>query len=186
MSKFKVVKEAPKELNKGEYLIDKPSFLEQINLHKTKVPRNGLTGSHYIRMVIDSIGQAYDPENMTAYSVKAHLYEGRKIESAEDMDKIVVEMLESDYPAVFAKYLDKKIKSRPSKTDLVIYVNSDIKGQYEIFYQNGLSEVEKEAKPKSDRVVGKPAVTKEEAEKLNKSLNVTEASVNLEKGSVIK
>lgn len=166
MSKFKVVKEAPTELKKGEFLIDTPSFLEQINLHKTKVPRNGLTGSHYIRMVVDSIAQAYDPENMTAYSVKAHNYEGRKFSTPEEMNAIVLEMLHNDYPAVFVKYLDTKIRTRPTGTNLVYYVDSKIPGQYETFYKNGLSEVEKEVveKPKSDKVVGKPAVTKEQAE----------------------
>lgn len=168
MSKFKVVKEAPETLNKGEYLIDTPSFLEQINLHRSKVPRNGLTGSHYIRMVVDSIAQAYDPENMTAYSVKAHLYEGRKFSSPEEMNNIVLEMLRNDCPGVFAKYLDKKIKTRPSGISLIIYVDSNIKGQYEVFYQNGLSEdrAETPKKEKSDKVVGKPAITKEQAEAL--------------------
>jgi len=166
MSKFVVVKEAPAELKKGEYLVDTPSFLPQIAFHKTKVPRNGLTGSHYIRNIVDSIAQAYDPENMTEFSVKAHLYEGRAFSSPEEMNSIVLEMLRNDYPAVFAKYLDNKIRNRPSKTELVIYVDSNIKGQYEIFYKNGLSEVEKETtqKTKSDKVVGRPAITKEQAE----------------------
>lgn len=171
MSKFVVVKEAPKELKKGEYLIDKPSFLEQIALHAAKKPRNGLTGSHYIRMVTDSIAQAYDPENMTAYSIRAHLYEGRPFSSDEDMNVIMVEALRNDCPSVFAKYLEVKVRNRPSKTERVIYVDSDISGQYEIFYRNGLSEEKEEApqKPKSDKVVGKPAVTKEEAQKLKEN-----------------
>ena len=140
MSKFKVVETAPAELNKGEYVINKPSFMEQIALHGTKKPRNGLTGSHYIRMVIDSIAQAYDPENMTAYSVKAHNYDGRPFTTDEDMNSIVVEMLINDYPAVFGKYLDNKIKSRPSGTSMVYYVDSGIPNQLELFYKNGLSE----------------------------------------------
>lgn len=168
MSKFQVVKEAPKELKKGEYLIDTPSFIEQIEQNKNSIPRNGLTGLHYIRAIVSSIAQAYDPENMTGYSVKASHYEGRTIESSENMNKIVIEMLQNDYPAVFVKYLDKKIRTRPSGTSLVYYVDSKIPGQYEAFYANGLSEVEKEVvqKPKSDKVVGKPAVTKEQAEAL--------------------
>lgn len=164
MSKFVVVKEAPAELKKGEYLIDTPSFLEQINQHRAKAPRNGLTGSHYLRVLTEAIAATYDPQNMSAYSIKAHLYEGRKFETSEDINAIMLEALRNDYPAVFAKYLDVKIKARPSKTDLVIYVNSDIQGQYEIFYQNGLSELEAPAKAKSDKVVGKPAITKEQAE----------------------
>jgi hypothetical protein len=166
MSKFVVVKEAPKDLKKGEYLIDKPSFIEQIALHSAKKPRNGLTGSHYLRMITDSIAQAYDPENMSAYSIKAHLYEGRKFSSDSEMNDIIVEALKNNYPAIFSKYLEKKIRNRPAKTELVIYVDSQISGQYELFYQNGLSEAKaetpKEDKPK--RTVGKPAITNEEAE----------------------
>jgi len=140
MSKFKVVQEVPTELSKGEFAIDKPSFLPQIAMHKTKKPRNGHTGSNYIRMIIDSIGQEYDPENMTAYSVKAHNYDGRKFSSDEEMNEIVLEMLKADYPAVFAKYLDKKIKTRPTNTSLIYYVDSGINSFREIFYKNGLSE----------------------------------------------
>lgn len=171
MSKFIVVKEAPTELKKGEYVIDKPSFLPEIALHKAKKPRNGLTGNHYIRNVVDSIAQAYDPENMTSFSIKAHNYEGRKFSTDEDFNTIICEALHTDYPAVFAKYLDVKIRTRPSGTNLIYYVDSGIKNQYEIFYKNGLSEVEKEKveKPKSDKVVGKPAITKEQAEALKKT-----------------
>lgn len=176
MSKFVVVKEAPKELKKGEFVIDKPSFLQEIALHQAKKPRNGLTGNHYIRMVVDSIAQAYDPENMSSYSVKAHNYEGRKFSTDQEFNDIIIEALTNDYPAVFAKYLDVKIRTRPSGTSLIYYVDSGIKGQYEIFYKNGLSEVEKEKteKPKSDKVVGKPAITKEQAEALKKTDTLTE------------
>lgn len=171
MAKFLVVKEKPDTLKDGDYLIDKPSFLEQIALHSSKKPRNGLTGSYYIRMIVDSIAQAYDPENMTAYSVKSHKYEGRPFSSDSDVDAIIVEALKQDYPAVFPKYLEKKIRSRPAKTQRVIYVDSKITGQYELFYQNGLSEEEKEVvqKPKSDKVVGKPAITNKEAEEAKKN-----------------
>ena len=166
MAKFIVVKEAPKELKKGEYLIDSPSFVDQIALHSTKKPRNGLTGSHYLRMIMDSISQAYDPENTTAYSIKAHLYEGRKFETDQDMNDIMVQAIQNDCPSIFPKYLEAKIRNRPVGTELVIYVDSKIPHQYEIFYRNGFAEiVEKESqKPKSDKVVGKPAITKEEAE----------------------
>lgn len=166
MSKFVVVKEAPEELKKGEYLIDAPSFLPEIALHKAKKPRNGLTGSHYIRMVMDSISQVYDPENMTAYSIKAHNYDGIKFNSDEEFNDIMVRALRADCPSIFPKYLEVKVRARPAGTEKVIYVNSDIKGQYEIFYKNGLSEEKQEApeKVKSGKVVGKPAITKEEAE----------------------
>lgn len=150
MSKFQVVKSAPKDLKKGEHVIDTPSFLDQVKFHASKRPKNGLMGSYYLRMIVDSIGQAYDPENMTAYSVKAHNYEGRKFTSDEEAHAIVFEAIKNDYPAVFAKYLDKKIKARPSGTSTVYYVDSGLKGFREIFYQNGLSEVEVPVKSKKE------------------------------------
>lgn len=142
MSKFVVVNEAPKEVKKDEYVIDKPSFLEQIALHRAKKPRNGLTGSHYIRMVVDSIAQAFDPNNMTAYSVKAHLYEGLKFSTDEEFNEIIVRALQNDCPGVFPKYLEAKIRNRPAGTKLVYYVDSDILNARELFHANGLSETE--------------------------------------------
>jgi hypothetical protein len=167
MAKFIVVKEAPTELKKGEYVIDKPNFLKEIEMHKTKNPKNGLTGSFQLRMILDSIAQNYDPENMTAYSVKVHKFEGRPFTDNESLNNIVVEMLQADYPAIFPKYLENKIKNRPSKTELVYYVDSGIKGAYEIFYRNGFDDSKPEVvKEKSTKVVGKPAITKEQAEAL--------------------
>lgn len=168
MSKFLVVQEAPEKIQEGEYLIDKPSFLDEIRLHSTKKPKNGLTGNFYIRAVVDSIAQKYDPNSMTAYSIKSHKYEGLPFNSDEEFDSIIVNALKQDYPEVFPKYLEYKIRNRPRKTERIIYVDSSIKNQYEIFFQNGFSE-EKQEKPKkeaSGKVVGKPAITKEQAEAL--------------------
>ena len=154
MSKFMVVKEAPETLEKGEYVIDRPSFLQQVVLHRAKKPRNGLTGSHYLRMIADSIAQAFDPENMTAYSIKAHKYEGVPFSCDEDIDKIMVNAMTQDCPTVFPKYLEAKIKNRPSGTTLVYYVDSDIRGAIELFHKNGLDyvPVTAESKKKSKQV----------------------------------
>jgi hypothetical protein len=143
MGKFTVVTEAPKELAKNEYVIDKPNFLEDISLHSRKTPKNGLTGAFHMRMILDSVAQNYDPENMTAYSARVHNYEGRPFSSNEELNLIVVEMLKQDYPAVFAKYLDKKIKTRPKGVDTIYYVDSGLPQATEIFYQNGFSDFDK-------------------------------------------
>lgn len=173
MAKFIIVKETPQVVEEKTYLIDKPSFLEQITLHKTKRPTNGLTGAYFLRMIVDSIAQKYDPENMTAYSIKVHKYEGIKYSSDEELDALIVNALKQDYPAIFPKYLEIKIRNRPAKTETIIYVDSKITGQYEIFYRNGLAEEKKEVpvKPKSDKVVGKPAITKEQAETLKNQVD---------------
>lgn len=163
MSKFLIVKEKPADLNKGEYLIDKPSFVTEIALHKAKSPKDGLTGPYYLRMIMDSIAQAYDPEGLTAFSIKAHNYTGRPFKSDEDMNEIMVEALKANCPAIFPKYLEVKVRARPAGTLKVIYVDSDIPGQDEIFYKNGLNEEGKEyvEKKKYDKVTGKLLTPKE-------------------------
>jgi hypothetical protein len=177
MAKFLVVKEAPTELNAGDYIIDKPQFLEEINSQKAKAGRGGLTGTNHLRMILDAIAQSYDPERMTQYSAKVSNYEGRPYSDDNQLNDIVNEMLRADYPAVFSKYLEKKIKTRPKNTQTIYYVDSNIRGAYELFTQNGLDEIvaEKPVKEKSGRVVGKPAVTKEQAEELSKSLEMEKA-----------
>jgi hypothetical protein len=166
MAKFAVVKEAPTTLNEGDYVINKPDFLAEIESQKRKAGRQKITGLTHLRMILDAIAQNYDPQNMTAYSVRANLFEGRPYESDQDLNVIVNEMLRKDYPSIYLKYLDKKIKSRPKDTQLVYYVDSNIDGAEELFIKNGLDELVEEKVDKPKRVVGKPAVTKEQAELL--------------------
>ena len=140
MSKFKTVTEVPETLQKGDYLIDKPSFLEQVQEHAAKKPKNGLTGHYYLRMIADSIAAKYAPNNMTAYSFKAHLYEGRPFKTDEDVNVIMLEALTNDFPEIFRHYLDNKIRTRPSGTTMVYYVDSGLSNANDLFYANGLSE----------------------------------------------
>jgi len=166
MAKFLIVKNKPEELKKGEYVIDAPSFMEEIVSNKTKAPKNGLTGAYHLRVIADTIAQNYDPENMNGFSVKVHSYEGRPFATDEDLNTIVVEMLKESCPSVFLKYVDKKIRNRPFGTNLVYYVDSNLKGAYELFYKHGLSDA-REVEPdtqKLKKTVGKPALTKEQAE----------------------
>jgi hypothetical protein len=168
MSKFVVVKEAPKDLKKGEYLIDTVSFITQIAQHKAKKPRSNLTERMYLDAIMNSIGEAYDAGNTDPHSnrVKYHNYTGILTPLDEQVNEVILRAIRSDCSHLLGKYLDTKIRNRPVGTQLVIYVDSNIQGQYEIFYKNGLSEQEKEVvqKPKSDKIVGKPAITKDEAE----------------------
>lgn len=172
MSKFAVVKEAPKELKKGEYLIDAPSFLPQIAQHRAKKPRTGLTERLYLDAIMNSIGETYDAGNTDPHSnrVKYHNYTGILAPLDEDVNVVILRAIRLDCSHLLGKYLDTKIRQRPAGTEKVIYVDSDIKDQYEIFHRNGLSEDKVEAsKEKSDKVVGKPALTKEQAAEAKKN-----------------
>lgn len=168
MSKFVVVKEKPADLKKGEYLIDAVSFAAQIAQHKVKKPRSNLTERMYLDAIMNSIAETYDSGNTDPHSarVKYHNYTGILAPEDKDVNEVILRAIRSDCSHLLGKYLDTKVRQRPKDTNLVIYVDSDIAGQYEIFQANGLVEdkPEKPQKPASDKVVGKPAVTKEQAE----------------------
>jgi hypothetical protein len=170
MAKFVYVKEAPKELRAGEILIDMPTFLEEIRANANKAGRGGLTGSNHLRSIVGSIGQKYD-ENLTAWAVRPHLYEGRAFANEQQLSDIVVSMLQEQYPAIFEKYLEHQIKNRPVGTKLIYYVGRF--GSASPFFSNGIDLIEEKdvdaylgLKPK--KVVGRPALTKEEAEQSTK------------------
>lgn len=171
MSKFVVVKEAPKDLNKGEYLIDTPSFLTQIAQHKAKKPRTNLTERMYLDAIMNSIGEAYDAGNTDPHSnrVKYHNYTGILVKLDEEVNEVVLRAIRSDCSHLLGKYLDTKIKQRPAGTQLVIYVDSNILGARELFHANGLSE----------------DVTENERDNLSKSLSNAGPSDYL-KGQVLK
>lgn len=135
-TKFIVVKEAPKDLPKDGLVIKEPDFLEEIKENKQREPRGNHTSPTHLRYIAGSIGAKYDQE-LSAYTIKPHLFEGRKYESDEDLSKIIVEMLRSQYPKIFESYIDYKIKSRPAGTR-VIYFVGDHK-ETRPFFNNGLS-----------------------------------------------
>ena len=169
MAKFVTVKEAPTEVGKDEFVIQKPNFIAEIEKQGAKSPKNKLVSRFHLRQIVDAIGQVYDPDNMTGWVVKTHNYEGRPYADNKELNDIVVEALSAGYPKVFDKYLEKQVKSRPAGTKLVYLVQSGLySNPEEILYNNGLNEAgEENDKPR--KVVGKPALTKEQAEHLKKS-----------------
>lgn len=166
MAKFVVVKEAPAELRSGEVVITAPTFIEEVRQNMAKAPKGGHTAPNHLRYIVGSIGQKYD-ENLTAWTVRPNLFEGRPYANEHELAAIVVEMLQSQYPAIFNKYLEYQIKNRPVGTKLIYYVGDF--GSTTAFFSNGIDHIEEKdidtylgLKPK--KVVGRPAITKEEAE----------------------
>lgn len=170
MAKFVIVNQAPEKLESGEIVISAPDFLEQIRENAAKAPRGGLTGVNQLRYIVGSIGQKYDPEGTNAWSVRPTLFEGRAYANEAELSAIVVEMLKSQHPKIFDKYLDYQIKSRPQGTKLIYFVGP--LSQTTSFFQHGVDmldpkDVDVYMGRKQKRVVGKPAVTNEEAKELS-------------------
>ena len=166
MAKFVVVKQAPETLEKGEIVIAQPDFLDQIRANAKKAPKHNQTGINHLREVVNSIGDKYDKE-MNVYKIRMLNYEGLPFKTEQDLSVIVNRILKNEYPVIFDKYLEHEIINRPLNTKLVYYV-----GDFTTtgpFYKAGLDLIEEKdvesymtGKPK--KTVGKPALTKEEAE----------------------
>lgn len=165
MSKFVVVKEAPKTLEKGEMVIAQPTFLEEIQANARKTPKHRQTAINHLREILNSIALKYDPE-LNAFRVRLVNYEGRPFANDNELSAIVVDVLKNEHPVIFDKYLEHQLKNRPLNTKLVYYVGAfNTAGP---FYKHGLDLLEEKdveaymtGKPK--KTVGKPAVTSEEA-----------------------
>ena len=165
MTKFVVCKEPPASLREGEMVIKEPKFLDEIKLNKRREPRGNLTGASHLRFIVDSIGAKYD-ESLGAYSVRVHNYEGIPYSNDEDLAEVVAKLLKEQYPAIYTKYLDSCIKSRPRDTKVIYYVGNFT--DTSPFFSNGISlledkDIDVHLGLKTKKVVGKPAVTNEQA-----------------------
>lgn len=169
MAKFTVVKEAPKTLDKGEIVITSPTFLQEIAENVRKAPSRKQTAINHLREVLNSIATKYDQE-MNVMKFRLVNYEGIAYQNDSDLNDIILRILTNERPETLEKYLDAQIRARPTNTKLVYYTGSF--SSTTPFYKNGLDLLEEKdvksyvtGEPK--KVVGKPAVTKAEAQAKN-------------------
>lgn len=169
MAKFIVVKSAPEKLGKGEIIINPPTFLPEILENVRREPRQKLTAINHLREVLNSIASKYDHDMNTMKFRLVH-YEGIAYKDHNELSTIVQRILKAEYPQAFDRYLEHELKNRPMNTKLVYYTGDfNSTGP---FYKHGLDLLEEKdldayltGKPK--KTVGRPALTKEEAEALN-------------------
>jgi hypothetical protein len=166
MSKFVVVKEAPTMLAKGEIIIVQPTFLSEIEQNSRKAPKHMQTAINHLREVLNTIGQKYD-QDMNVFKMRLVNYEGRAYKDNNELSAIFVSLLRSEYPVIFDKVLEFELKNRPLNTKLIYYVGDfNTTGP---FYKAGLDflenkDIESYMTGKPKKVVGKPAISKEEME----------------------
>lgn len=171
MSKFVIVDKAPETLRDGEYVINMPDFIPEIRAaaHRANDKRR-LTASGHLRTIAQNIANAYDPDFNVLGKLKVHSFEGREYDSDETLSAIVLELLTRDYPIIFDKYIEKMIQNRPFGTRLIYFTGPLSKSG--VFNRNGMDMLDEKdidvylgLKPK--KTVGRPALTKEEAEARN-------------------
>lgn len=168
MAKFVTVKEAPEELRKDEHVISMPDFLDEIRLASARnTNKKGQLSPSFLRSIANMIAISYDKEFDPLRQLKAHDYDGVGYENEQELSEIVISALERDYPAIFDRYLEHKIKNRPFGTKLIYFVGPHNKSS--VFYANGIDSIESKDIDsflglKSKRTVGRPAVTNEQVE----------------------
>jgi|SRR5581483_665890 len=170
MAKFVIVETAPTELRDGEYLIEMPDFIPEIRQASARrTDRKNITTPSYIRSMAQMIAIKYDQTFDPIRHIKAHNYDGLEYASDSDLSAIMNRVLEENYPAIFDRYIEHRLRDRPHGTKLVYFVGPHQKTG--VFYQNGLDQIDAKdvdsylgLKPR--KTVGKPAVTKEEADEL--------------------
>lgn len=166
MSKFVMVKAAPTNLRKGESVIQSPDFLEQIRANTHKASKKNLTGINHMRDILNAIQQKYETD-LAIFKIPLSQYEGLPFSDEDDLSRIIIRLLKSERPDVFEKVLEYNIKNRPFGSKLIYYVGH--LGDTSPFFRNGIDMVEEKDVDevlglRAKKIVGKPAVTKEESE----------------------
>jgi hypothetical protein len=164
MSKFVVVSKAPGQLGKDEVVIVRPDFVEQVvSAGKKGGPRNHTT-TNQLRDILTAIQSKYEVE-ININKIPLSRYEGLAYVSDAELSRIVVDLLNTERLSVFEGVLEYNIKHRPHGTKLVYYIGNH--NETMPFFKHGIDMIEEKdvdeflgRKPK--KIVGKPAVSKED------------------------
>ena len=159
--RFVRVRVMPKELQKGQCVIESPMFYDEIESCDKKKPRNNLASVNYLREVIAAVGSKYIGDTFNPITdVNVSYAKGLQVESTEQTHEILLSLFRRYYPKMFDAYIEYHLKNRPDGTNLVFFLGEP--SQVNAFIRLGFQEVlEKDLLPK--KKVGKPAITNEEA-----------------------
>lgn len=168
MAKYVLVDKAPSKLDKDCIVIGRPNFMQEIKQCIKKKPRAGTMTVNYLREIVATIGLKYASETFNPLTdVNVALYKGVPCETDEKTHEIVVKAFSKCYPEIFDQFVEYYIKRRPRGTKLVYFLGSH--SQSAKFDQHGIDsippkEVDVYLGKKTKRIIGKPAITKEQAE----------------------
>lgn len=146
MATFKRVDKAPEKLKDNECVIVKPDFQEMISSTRKRRGVSGLTKASSLRDIFMAITDKYDKE-LNPYHLKLSKYEGRAYKTDEDLRAIVFKIINDFDLNLLEKAVEYEIKNRPSKTDTIYYVSSDLEGT-SAFIKLGINQQQNKKKVK--------------------------------------
>jgi hypothetical protein len=171
MSRFLVVKTAPENLQEHEFVIGKPDFYEQISKSKTKKPKSSQMTVNYLREVIASIGQKYIGQDFdTLLSINVSKFIGVPCSTDKEVHDVLIKAFDEQCPTILSSYVQYCFKHRPPRTNIIYYTWNPKYATKLAEYgweQVSLKDLEDERSGKQKKIVGKPAITAEQAASLD-------------------
>jgi hypothetical protein len=165
------VKTAPENLQEHEFVIGKPDFYEQINKSKTKKPKSSQMTVNYLREVIASVGQKYMGEDFDALlSINVSKFIGVPCSTDKEVHDILIKAFDEQCPKILSSYVQHCFKQRPPRTNVIYYTWNPKYATKLAEYgweQVSQKDLEDERSGKQKKVVGKPAITAEQAASLD-------------------
>ena len=171
MTKYVKVNKAPETLEKDCYVIQAPNFFDEIELCSKKKPKTNLMTPHYLREILGTIGLKYADESFSALTqINVSRCRGIPFEGPEGVHDIVMGVINKQAPNLVDAYVEHHLAKRPAGTKVVYFLGSHT--QSGAFTRHGIDEIKQKEidvylGKKAKKVVGKPAITDEEASAIN-------------------
>ena len=163
MSRFVLVKELPEDLRKGEFNIKFPDFKEEIEQYYARMNnRFKITQINVLRNIFTTISTKYGSPVDYGNKIPFSQHEGIKVDTLEDMVRVVNEMIRQYAPDAYRRQMEKQLKDRPVGIK-VCYFDGPF-GYTNVFDNLGIlileeKDVDVELGLADKKVVGKPAVS---------------------------
>lgn len=172
MSKFLVTNIAPKQLKQNEYVISDPDFYSEIAECKFKKPKSTQLTINYLREVIAAVCQKYLGKDFDVLrSINVSKFVGAPCDTEKDVHDVLIKIFENQCPELIHAYVHSCFKQRPSGTNFIYYIGNPkyCTKLLELGYEQ-ISKKEFDNLDKPKKVVGKPAISNEEANILNEDV----------------
>lgn len=120
-SVFVLTQNPPQSLSEKEMVLSPPTFLDEVKACARKKGSSATVGPNYLRSIAEEIGRRYDKFFNPYRNVVPHDFAGRICESDEDVAKTVHEMFQARYPAIYQRYYESILRSRPFTTKVIYF-----------------------------------------------------------------
>lgn len=124
-SVFVITQNPPKTLSDKEMVLSPPTFIDEVKACARKKGSSATVGPNYLRSIAEEIGRRYDKFFNPYRNIVPHDFAGRICESDEDVARTVHEMFQARYPAIYQRYYESILRSRPFTTK-VIYFSGEV------------------------------------------------------------